>query len=199
MSPTAEAASRTSVTELVRLSVVVVVAIVAQQSVADAVRLHGAHVDLLLLVTVAAGYVGGPDQGAGIGFTVGLVADLFVPTTFGLSALVDCLLGYAAGQVGELLASSGLAGSLWWPAPLVLAGGAAAGTTAYGILAGVLGLSHVAAFLPAAVLMTTLGGLVCGPLVMAAVRWAIGSHQARSATIGRGGSASSARAQADIG
>jgi rod shape-determining protein MreD len=180
-------------TDIVRLSVVVVVALVAQQTLVDAVQLHGAHADLLLLVTVAAGYLTGPDRGAGIGFVVGLVADLFTPTTFGLSALVDCLLGYGAGLVGTSLASSGLTGSVWWPAPAVLAVGAAAGTTGYGVLAGLLGVSHVlTAFLPAAVVMTALGGVVLGPLVTAAVRWAVGPRGVRP-RVGPGGSASAAR------
>jgi len=186
--------------DIVRLSVVVVLAVVAQQTLVDAVRFDGAHADLLLLVVVAAGYIAGPDRGASIGFVVGLVADLFVPTTFGLSALVGCLVGYGAGQVGIALASSGLGGSVWWPAPLVLAAGAAAGTAGYGVLAGVLGVSHVlTAFLPQAVVMTTVGGFVLAPLVTAAVRWALAAQRDRHATIGRGGSASAARARADAG
>lgn len=179
-----------SLIDIVRLSVVVVVAEVLQQALVDAVRVHGAHADLLLLVEVAAGYVSGPDRGAGVGFTVGLVADLFLPTDFGLSALVGCLVGYGAGLVGTALQGAGMRGSAWWPAPAVLAVGAGAGTTAYGVVASLLGAPHVlTAYLPAAAGMTALGGLVLGPLVVVATRWAVPAPAPASSTaIGAGGS-----------
>lgn len=187
-----------TVTDVARLSLVVVVALVAQASLVDAVRLHGAHADLLLLIEVAAGYVAGPDRGAGVGFTVGLVADLLLPTTFGLSALVGCLLGYGAGLVGAALQGAGMRGSAWWPAPAVLALGAAAGSTAYAILDTLLGAPHLlTAYLPAAVAMTAIGGAVLGPLVVAVTRWAVPPPgSAGAAPIGAGGSAVVARTRA---
>ena len=63
----------------------------------------------MLLLPIAAGYAAGPDRGAVFGFFAGLVADLFLPTPFGLSALVGCLLGYATG-----IATRGLVRSSWW-------------------------------------------------------------------------------------
>ncbi len=179
-----------SLTDVVRTSVVVVVAQVLQVTLVDAVQLRGAHADLLLLVAVAAGYVAGPDRGASVGFAVGLVADLFLPTTFGLSALVDCLLGFSAG-----LATASLVRSPWWPAPLVLGAGAAAGTVGYAVLSGILGTPHVVhAYLVQAVIMTAVGGVVLAPVVVAAVRWAVPEPGATPAsTIGSGGSATASR------
>lgn len=181
-----------SLVDVVRLSVVVVAAEVLQQTVLDPLRLHGAHADVLLLVEVAAGYVAGPDRGAGIGFVVGLVADCFLPTPFGLSALVGCLLGWVAGLVGLALQGSGLTGSGWWPASAVLALGAAAGTVGYAIVDTLLGAPHLlTAYLPAAVVMIALGGLVLGPAVVVATRWAVptSGSAASSASIGAGGTA----------
>jgi len=172
--------------DIVRMSVVVVGAVVAQSTVLDAIRIHGAHADLLLLVEVAAGYVAGADRGASVGFVVGLVADLFLPTIFGLSALVGCLVGYGAG-----LASSGLVRSPWWPAPLVLGAGAGVGTFAYALLSSLLGVPQVfqTAVVPALV-MTVVGGVVLAPVVVFAVRWALpDSGSGGSAAVGSGGSA----------
>lgn len=185
-----------SLVAVVRLSVLLVVAVVLQQTVLDPVRLHGAHADLLVLVEVAAGYVAGPDRGAGVGFATGLVADCFLPTPFGLSALVGCLLGWAAGLVGTALQGAGLRGSAWWPAPAVLALGAAAGTTGYAIVDTLLGAPRLlTAYLPAAVVMTAIGGAVLGPLVVVATRWALPTPGATASTapIGAGGSATVAR------
>lgn len=175
-----------AVTDLVRISVVLVLAVVLQGTVLDAIELHGAHVDLLLLVALACGYVAGPDRGASVGFVVGLVADLFLPTTFGLSALVGCLVAYAAGH-----ASTGLVRSPWWPAPLVLGVGAGVGTFGYVVLATVLGVPRLfeTALLPAMV-VTVLGGVVLAPLVVVAVRWAVPAPGGSPASaIGAGGSA----------
>ncbi|MDA8267711.1 MAG: rod shape-determining protein MreD [Actinomycetota bacterium] len=179
-----------SLADVVRTSIVVVVALVVQSTIVDAVQFRGAHADLMILLTVAAGYVTGPDRGAAVGFAVGLVADLFLPTTFGLSALVGCLLGYSAG-----LASAGLVRSPWWPAPLVLGAGAAAGTFGYAVLATVLGAPHLMhTYLVPALVMTAAGGVVLAPAVVAAVRWAVpvpGSSQASA--VGAGGSAVASR------
>ncbi|MDA8072125.1 MAG: rod shape-determining protein MreD [Actinomycetota bacterium] len=180
-----------AVADLVRISVVLVLAVVVQNTILDAIELHGAHVDLLLLVAVACGYVAGPDRGASVGFVVGLVADLFLPTIFGLSALVGCLVAYAAGH-----ASSGLVRSPWWPAPLVLGAGAGAGTFGYVVLATLLGVPRLfeTALLPAMV-VTVIGGVVLAPLVVLAVRWAVPAPGGSPASaIGAGGSAA-ARSQ----
>ena len=88
----------------------------------------------MLLLPVAAGYAAGPDRGAVFGFITGLVADLFLPTPFGLSALVGCLLGFATG-----IATRGLVRSSWWLPPVVAAAATAAGMGAYAILGAVLG------------------------------------------------------------
>ena len=74
-------------------TIVIVVVLVVQHTLLDAVRVDGAHPDVMLLLPMAAGYAAGPDRGAVFGFVAGLLADLFLPTTFGLSALVGCLLG----------------------------------------------------------------------------------------------------------
>jgi hypothetical protein len=70
------------------------------------------------------------------------VADLFLPTPFGLSALVGCLLGFGVG-----LATVALDRTAWWLAPVAALGGSALYELTYGALGSVLGqpqMLHVA-------------------------------------------------------
>jgi rod shape-determining protein MreD len=146
-------------TDLARSTVVLFVVLAVQNTVLDGVRVAGAHPDAMLLLPMAAGYMAGPDRGAGFGFAAGLLADLFLPTTFGLSALVGCLLGYGTG-----LATRGLVRSSWWLPPIVAAGATAVGLAAYAILEAVLGepgalsadlLPALAVGVPAAAVLAT--------------------------------------------
>ena len=81
-----------------------------------------------------AGLVGGPGTGASMGFGAGLAADLFLPTPFGLSALVGCLLGFTVGVT--TLALDRTAG---WLPPVVAFGGSALYEVVYAVLGSVLG------------------------------------------------------------
>jgi len=155
--------------DLARSTIVIVVVLVVQNTLLDTVRVGGAHPDAMLLLPVAAGYAAGPDRGAVFGFFSGLVADLFLPTPFGLSALVGCLLGYATG-----LATRGLVRSSWWLPPVVAVIATAAGMGAYAILGGVLGdpgmlKTYLA---PALVVATPAAALLAVP-VLRFVAWAV--------------------------
>jgi rod shape-determining protein MreD len=156
-------------TGVARSTLVVFVVLCVQHIFLDGIRIAGAHPDAMLLLPVAAGYVAGPDRGAVFGFATGLVADLFLPTTFGLSALVGCLLGYASG-----LATGGLVRSSWWLPVIVAAGATAAGLTAYAILDAVLGEPGVltADLIPALVVATPAAAVLATP-VLRLVSWAL--------------------------
>jgi rod shape-determining protein MreD len=86
-----------TVREATRVTLVVVVFLTAQLTVVLDLRLGTVHPDIMVLLPIMAGLVGGPSSGASMGFGAGLAADLFLPTPFGLSALVGCLIGYTVG------------------------------------------------------------------------------------------------------
>jgi hypothetical protein len=70
------------------------------------------------------------------------VSDLFLPTPFGLSALVGCLVGFGTG-----LATQALDRTAGWLAPVAALGGSALYEVTYGALGSVLGqpqMLHVA-------------------------------------------------------
>ena len=71
----------------------------------------------MLLLAVCAGFVGGPDEGALVGFAAGLISDLFLQSTpFGLIG-VGRLPGRLRRRLGraELPAARTCSWSPWWP------------------------------------------------------------------------------------
>lgn len=168
--------------DLARSTIVVFVLLTVQVTLLDFVRVAGAHPDVMLLIPVAAGYVGGPERGAAFGFASGLVADLFLPTTFGLSALVGCLLGYGVG----LTTTTVVRGS-WWLSPIVAAAATAAGMVGYAILGAVLGEPKaITVFLPPALAVATPAAAVMAIPVLRFVAWAVPA--AATGTVPAGGS-----------
>ena len=71
-------------------------------------------------MAVSAGFVGGPDLGALVGFFAGLTLDLLLPAPMGLAALAYCLAGYAIG----VLHGTSVRTSRWQAAVLAAAGSA---------------------------------------------------------------------------
>jgi len=109
-----------------RVLLIIVVALIVQNPVLDRIQMARAHPDLLLLLPVVAGLVGGPGEGAWVGFLAGLAADLSLPTAFGLSALVFTLTGFAVGSIVQALIEGP-----WWVVPLTGAVGTAIGELLY--------------------------------------------------------------------
>ncbi|MGC8462807.1 MAG: hypothetical protein ACP5P9_03960 [Acidimicrobiales bacterium] len=152
-----------------RVVLVVFLAVTVQGTIVLDLRIGGVHPDVMVLLPLAAGVAGGPAQGATVGFWTGLVADLFLPTPFGLSALVGTLIGFAAGAT-----TAALDRTVWWVPPLAALVGSAAYELAYPLLGAVLGqpqMLHV----PLAGIVV-LVGVVNAALAIPAVRvvaWAL--------------------------
>ena len=159
--------------DAVRFSLVVFVMLALQHTILDFVRLGGAHPEAAFLLPAAAGYVGGAQRGATLGFFAGLAADLLLPTTFGLSALVGCLIGFATGA-----ATRGLVRSSWWLPIVSLTAATVAGLCGYAILGAVLGDPEMlrAELAPALVVATP---------VLALLRWSVPPAAPVAATVGR--------------
>jgi len=119
---------------LVRVGLVTLLFVVVQQTLMLDLRVGGVHPDIMILLPIVAGLVGGPSRGAWMGFATGLVADLFLPTPFGLSALVATMLGYAVGVATLALDRT----AVWLPVVAALAGSALY-ELVYGVLGSVLG------------------------------------------------------------
>ena len=121
-------------TRFLRWAIIVSAAAVLQIGLAADISVAGVHPDLLLLVSICAGIVGGPGTGAGIGFTAGLLFDLFLPGRFGVTALAYLLVGYASGVAGDSVARPNR-----WISVAMVALASAAGTLAYAVIGQMLG------------------------------------------------------------
>ncbi len=91
---------------LVRFPFVLVVVVVLQLDLFSDLRVFGVMPELLLGLTVAAGWQGGSDRGAVMGFAAGLLYDLYLPTPFALNALTYAIVGFGVGIVAEVLAET---------------------------------------------------------------------------------------------
>lgn len=169
--------------DVARMSVLLFVVLAVQYSLLDSVQLDGAHPDVMLMTAAAAGYVGGPERGAGVGFVAGLAADLLMPTTFGLSALVGCLVGFVAGTV-----TSGLVRNSRGIGLLTTTAGVVAGLIGYAVLATLLGVPRALTtdLAPALVVATPAAAVLAVPL-LALVRWAVPPAVPPAATAPPGG------------
>ncbi|UDY35714.1 rod shape-determining protein MreD [Dermatobacter hominis] len=119
---------------LIRWVLLVTATLVLQIGLATQIRVAGVHPDLLLLVAICAGLVGGPSTGAGVGFACGLLFDLFLPGRFGVTALAYLLVGYGSGVAGDAVARP-----TRWISAGIVALASAAGTLVYAAIGQLLG------------------------------------------------------------
>jgi len=164
------------VTARVRLPVVVFAALVLHLSLFVATRVGDAHPRVLLLMAVAAGFLRGPERGALLGFGLGLLADLFVQTPFGLSALTYALVAFAVGGL-----QSGIIRSAWWIPSITALVASFAGVVAYALLGALIGQPYSLSVH----LVAVAGGVgamnaVLAPLVVRAMSWALASEPVRA-------------------
>ena len=159
-----------------RLPLLLVIVLVLHQSLFAGVRVAEVRPEVMLLVAVTAGIVGGPERGAVIGFLCGLLTDLFVQTPLGLSALSFSLVAFAVGTV-----QSSVIRSAWWIPPVTAFIASAAGILLYAVLGAIIGRSQ---FLrPQVVVVAAVIGAVnavLAPLAVRAMSWAMAGGPDRS-------------------
>jgi rod shape-determining protein MreD len=119
---------------MVRVALVIFVVLMVQQTVVVDLRLGGAHPDLLWLLPITAALLDGPETGAIVGFWAGIVFDLVLPTPFGLSALVGCLLGFATGTL-----TAAVDPRATWLKPVAALTGSVAADMLFAVLGAVFG------------------------------------------------------------
>jgi rod shape-determining protein MreD len=156
----------------VRVAFIVFVALTAQSTVVDALRLGGTHPDIIWLLPITAALLDGPETGAIVGFWAGLAFDLVLPTPFGLSALVGCLLGFSVGSVTGAVESS-----TSWLKPVAALIGSVGADMLFAVLGAILGqqemvkINFVALFA-----VVSISSLVLVLPVSRLMRWAL-SHE----------------------
>jgi rod shape-determining protein MreD len=155
--------------EAARITLVVFVFVLVQETLMLDIRVGGIHPDIMVVLPIVAGIVGGPGRGASMGFGTGLVADLFLPTLFGLSALVGTLIGFGVGVTTLALDRT----ALWLP-PFAALAGSALYELIYAVLGSVLGqpqMLHVD-LLRIMVVVSVVNAIVAVP-ALRMVNWAL--------------------------
>lgn len=154
----------------VRAAAVLLLALTLQASLISELNLFGARGEILLLVPISVGLIGGPDRGAAAGFVAGIAVDLLVQTPFGLTALAYCLAGYAVGafQHGVLRVS-------WWLPVASAVGGSAIGVVGFALASTVVGSEGVftGELVRVALVVAGLNALLMAPALRLA-RWVDG-------------------------
>jgi rod shape-determining protein MreD len=95
-------ASEISGSLLLRIAVLSVVVVFFQIGVVSEVPVFGVSIDLSPLLVAFVGLQCGSILGAATGFAVGLVVDLALLQTLGVSSLIFTLVGYWSGRLREL-------------------------------------------------------------------------------------------------
>jgi rod shape-determining protein MreD len=158
-----------------RLAAVLLIALLLQTTIVPDVRIFGACPDLMLLCAICAGLVAGAEVGGLVGFSAGLLIDLFLHTTpLGLSALSYCLIGYAVGTVRRTFLQEG-----WLLAPATALVASAAGVVTFVITGVMVGQSQLTRIGPLAIsetamLVGVMNAIVAAP-ISRVLGWATGS------------------------
>jgi rod shape-determining protein MreD len=91
-----------SVGSVLRVATLVLISVVAQVAVVSQFTFWGANADLTPLIPLAVGLLAGPVAGSIVGFSTGLVMDMSLVQTLGVSSLLLTCVGYMAGRYREL-------------------------------------------------------------------------------------------------
>ncbi len=149
---------------LTRIAVLVVAVVFFQIGVVSEVPVFGVAIDLSPLLVAFVGLLCGSTIGAATGFVVGLLVDLALVQTLGVTSLIFTLIGYWCGRLRELRDPQATLTPL-----LVGAAAAAAATVGYSLMEFMLGVD-------APVSLELLRQIVLGVLVdtiVALPMWAI--------------------------
>ncbi len=87
---------------ILRLVLVALVAVVIQDAAISQITIFGVSADVMPLVVMSVGLLCGSMTGAVMGFGAGLLVDLLLVQTLGITSLLYLLIGYWSGRVREL-------------------------------------------------------------------------------------------------
>jgi rod shape-determining protein MreD len=165
---------------MARVALVIFIVLMVQQTVMLALRIGGAHPDLLWLLPITAALLDGPETGAIVGFWAGLSFDLVLPTPFGLSALVGCLLGYVTGSLTTAVDPRAA-----WLKPVAALAGSVAADMLFAVLGAILGQGQMVQidFL-ALFLVVGVSSVVLVVPVSRMMRWALAGETHRRSLVG---------------
>ena len=140
-------------------------------------RVAGVRADGFVVLTIAVAMLDGPERGAVLGFVTGLVADLFLQTPYGLSALTYSLVGFAVGILQQAVIRAA-----WWIPVVTGFAGAGLAVVLFALSGAVVGQSGLVEprLLLVALVVAAFAALLVMPTLRLA-RWALGPPDPRRA------------------
>jgi rod shape-determining protein MreD len=164
---------------MLRVAFVIFIALMVQQTVIVTLRIAGVHPDLLWLIPITAALLDGPETGAIVGFWAGLAFDLVLPTPFGLSALVGCLLGFGVGSL-----TAAVDPRATWLKPVAAVAGSIAADMLFAVLGAIFGQQQMVQidFLALSVIVGV-SSLVFVLPVSRLMRWALAGENNRRSLV----------------
>ena len=153
----------------IRIPVLVAGVLILHLTVLSRFHPIGVRPDVLLLLAICAGLAGGAERGAAIGFTIGLLGDLYLETPLGLSALVFAIVGFCVGLI-----QGGILRAAWWIGPATAFAASAAGVIGFAVAGAMVGLGYLVEPRVAliAAVVATVNALLALPMIRAAT-WAL--------------------------
>jgi rod shape-determining protein MreD len=152
-----------------RIAALVAVAVLLQISVVSEVPVFGVSIDLSPLLVVFIGLLCGAMMGALAGFAIGLLIDLALLQTLGVSSLIFTITGYWAGRLREVRDPQAALTPL-----LVGAAGTGAASVGYSIVEFLLGVdAPVSLQLLRQIVLGVVVNAIVAPAVWALVRRAL--------------------------
>jgi rod shape-determining protein MreD len=94
--------SDTTLRLAIRIAVVGFIAVVLQVSMISQISLFGVTADVTPIVVMSVGLLAGPMLGAVTGFAIGLLVDILMFQTVGVTSLLFITVGYWSGRLREL-------------------------------------------------------------------------------------------------
>ena len=85
-----------------RVGLLVIIAVVVQETMISQISIFGVNADVTPLVVVSIGLLTGSLPGAIVGFFCGLLVDTLLVQTLGITSLLYIVIGYWSGRVREL-------------------------------------------------------------------------------------------------
>ena len=86
----------------IRLALLALVTVVIQEAAVSQISIFGVSAEISVLVVMAVGLLAGSVPGAIMGFCTGLLVDMVLVQTLGVTSLLYLVIGYWAGRLHEL-------------------------------------------------------------------------------------------------
>ncbi|MBE0429190.1 MAG: rod shape-determining protein MreD [Thermoleophilia bacterium] len=171
--PVTSAATKEGPLYFLRVFTLIMLAVVVQTTIAPHITVLGAKPDSALVLVVCVALIRGPVWGATVGFVTGLLLDVALVQTLGISSFLFTLAGYFSGRYGE-----GADMDSWIPPLITVFISTLVVQLLNAVMMYLLGVEASVSFVLIRILLPTaiLNGLLTPPLFVAA-RWWLGGER----------------------